>query len=483
MPRTRAATRLIVWTPFLACGFALILQPDARGQQDPPWPPKKPDAAIPVMTKYKDRLRGGIKAPEELKEVRQAFSQYAKYYGEIIAHPAVYKASQDLIKVDPNMKTIDTGDNGILREIDRFTLVPVPGGVRASIDIGGNAEPGDYIREMGAAFDVVLKNLIENHQERIVRINAARVLAHVARTGAIAYWKTVTALIADPKTATEIKYYMLHAAAALLSTVPADDMKMRKHGADAATVAALVRAIDDCINKPELILPGFKPGTPGSDDQLPVIGMVRRQAVRALAQVKFARLPNPGGQTPYLYPAYTLVRVAMSDPALNPPPSPGECAEAVIGICRMAPVEWDNTGNTAVLIKEKYNADLAVEAVIQGLVTFAAPKVVNPNDNSLPWRQYALRIADAIMNWRPLFDPDAAFPQPGKFNDKLVPPSVEEMAKFVIPKVLAPMEQGGGARIDVPELRARLAALQQNPNRKALLFEGVKETAVPLPKK
>jgi hypothetical protein len=475
MPRSRFATRTLLF----AAGFALLM-PAARGQPDSQLP-DKPRAAMRAIGDYREIPRGGI--PEaDLPKARESFKAFAKYYADVIAHPLVWKASQE-IKADPfaRIPVID-GPNGILREIDRYLLEPVPGGAKM-----GNFEPASYVREMGAALDAALKNLIETHPERIVRVNAARVLAHVARTGAPAHFRTVTALLADPKTSPEIKYYLFRAAAGVLGAIDPTDQMMRKHAADPKTVGALVKVVEESVANPAMLLPGYKPEL-ATEDQLQVIALVRRQAVRALAQVKFVTIPGPDDKAPALYPSYTLVRVAMSDPRLVPAPGPAECAEAAIGLCNMAAWQWK--GDSRVPLKN-YNAEVAVEAIAQALITFAEPRAGNRNDRTLPWRAYAVRIAEAMTKAKPLYDPDATPPyQPTKYAAQLVPESFERLYRFALPNVLAPLDKvdnkdNPAADPDVPRLRQFLAAMKQNPKRKTVLFEGVPETTInfPEPKK
>ena len=103
-----------------------------------------------------------------------------------------------------------------------------------------------------------------------------------------------------------------------------NDPRMRKHAAEPKVIGELVKAIQDCITKPAMLVPGFKPDKATPDqlaEQLQVVGFVRRQAIRALGQVKYVTIPGPDGRTP-IYPAYTLVCIAMSDPALVPAPPP-----------------------------------------------------------------------------------------------------------------------------------------------------------------
>lgn len=490
-------TRLVAWTLLAAGGFALVAPP-AAAQADLP---KRPDSSLIIQ--YRDQPNGGI-GKDELKAARESFAKTAKYYADLIAHPAVWKASQDFKLDTPGVRvpTID-GPNGILAELDRFLIEPMPNSSKP------NREPADYVREFGAAFDAALKNLIETHPETIVRINAARVLAHVARTGAPAHFETVTALLGNAPTVlapdwltrahdrivalrnptrTEVKFYLFHAAGALLAANDPNDIKIRKHAVDAKTVGALVKVLDDCVTDPAMLLAGLPAGKPDeiAPDQLAVIGMVRRQAVRALAQTKFASLPGPDGKTK-LYPAYTLARVALGDPALVPAPGPAECAEAAIGLCNMAPVE--EKGGRYIADKA-YNADVAAEAVLTALATFAKPRASNAFDRSLPWRSYALRTAEGLRNWRPLFDPEYDILQPTKYDPKMIPPTVEELYSKVIPKVLAPMDKVDGsgkpdatARVDIEWLLGRLAEARVRPNRNTLMFKGVEKTSIDFAKK
>jgi hypothetical protein len=459
--------RTTAWTLFAACGFAL-LAPSASAQDLP----KRPDTS--KVIEYRDTPRGGI-PKGDLPKAREAFANFAKYYAEVVAHPAVWKASQDP-KVDaPGSIKIPTleGPEGIFRELDRFLIDPVPSTSRV------NQEPADYIRELGAAFDAALKPQIENHQERIVKINSCRLLAHVARTGAPAHYPTITGLIGNANTPTEVKYYLFHAAGALLSANDATELRIRRHSADAKTVGTLVKALEDCITNPSMIVAGLpqKKDEIGSD-QLAVIGFVRRQAVKALGQVKFVRVPGPNGAP--LYPSYTLVRVAMSDPALVPAPGPAEAAEAAIGLCNMAPLEEQLRGGFKPV---KYNADVAVEAITTALVTFAAPRAARADDKTLPWRTYAARIGEAMRNWRPMFDPEYDPFQPAKPHDpKLVPAPVEGLSTEVVPKILAPMDKADfGTKVELPWLRERLGKMQSNPKRNTRLFPDVAETSIDFP--
>src|SRR5262249_5990841 len=150
------------------------------------------------------------------------------------------------------------------------------------------------------------------------------------------------------------KYYTLQAAGNLLSAYDVTEYKIRKHSGDAKQVGELVRAVEECVVNPTALVAAIPAGKAAevTPDQAAVIAYVRRQAIRSLGQVRSVSLPGPDGKT-LIYPAYALVRVCLSDPTLGPAPSPSECAEAVIGLCNMAPVYMGNP-------VKNYNPDAVV---------------------------------------------------------------------------------------------------------------------------
>ncbi|MBA4187823.1 MAG: hypothetical protein C0467_07375 [Planctomycetaceae bacterium] len=426
-------------------------------------------------------------AKEELKTAQGQFQNFAKYYADVISHPLVHKAAQDPgLKVDATGRDIPTVD-GIIKSLDRFILEP-NASVRTASDNPNpkvNIHNADYIRELGFALDAALKPIVETHPERVVRINAARLYAAVCSSGANAHWPTVTAWVSNPNTPTEIKYYALQAAANLLEAGDVFDYKGRRHAFDEnprsgaeKKIGQLIAAVQDCVVNPNAIIaiPDGKVEN-ATPDQLAVVGFVRKQAIKTLGRVRFVEVPGPAGVM--IYPAFTLVRVCMSDPALVPAPAPAECAEAIIGLCNMAP-----SRNTTPL--KGFNADAVAEAITTGLITFAGPRASNPLDRSLPWRGYAMRMADAFKAWRPLFDPLYDPTQPTKFDAGTVPKDISDLITRAQTAVLVPIEKVDvsgkpdlAARVDIEGLKAFLKQLQSKPKRSGLLITGVPATALP----
>jgi hypothetical protein len=322
--------------------------------------------------------------------------------------------------------------------------------------------------------------------EPIVRLNAMRVLAVACKSGAAAHYPTVTALLKNANTPTQIKYYALQAAGNLLAAYDVNEYKIRKHSHGPKEVGELVAAVQECVVNPNAIVAGIPGGkiADATPEQINVTSFVRRQAIRALAEVRSVSLPGPDGQM--LYPAYTLARVCLSDASLGIPSTPADCAEAIIGLCNMAPVYMGNQ-------VKNFNPDAAVEAIATGLLTFAKLRAGNPADRSLPWRGYSARLGYALRAWKPLFDPTfdptASDPnnpdKPGTYTDRDVPASVNELIKRTQIDILGPIDKVGldgkpdlTATVDLEDLRRFLSQLHASPKRDPLLFRGVLATTI-----
>lgn len=426
--------RISCWTLLAAAGFALVYEPVGAQQ------PSKDD--LPQKTSKYNEVSSfkaaPVIAPEDLPKAKAAFEALAKYNAEYISHPKVYSAPKEFNPPSSKFgETVATTDK-ILDELNRHILVPLPGS-----RVGKNN--ADYIRELGIALDAAIKEVIENNGERIVRLNATRMLAVACRSGATAHYPTVTGLISNPNTPPEVKHYAMKAAENLLAAYDLNDYRSRKHSAGPKEVGELISALQDAILKPSSILP-TPAGAEGklealSPDQQQVLAFIRRQAVRSLAQVRFAEFKGADGKK--LYPAVTLARVAMSDPALVPPPNSAEAAEAVIGILNMTPPH----GRAS-----KPYAYAMCDAVAAGLATFATPRAANPADKTQAWRGTAARMADAFKVWRALFDQNFDPVKPTAYVAELVPKPVNDLLSDAERRILTPME-GAIPKIDVDGIR------------------------------
>jgi hypothetical protein len=287
-------------------------------------------------------------------------------------------------------------------------------------------------------------------------VNAARLLAAACRSGAHSHYPTVTELLTAPTTDPEVKYHLLQAAGNLLAAYDINDYRSRKHSHGPKEVGALVAAVQDCVLKPDALIPlvevadGKASRKVVAPDQVPVLQFIRRQAIRALGQVRFAEFEIEKGKT--LYPSHTLALVATSKVPIetfaasadkveivvapkNAIGDAADAAEAVLGLMNMAPPK----GGAAA---RQYAPPIA-DAVTSGVITWATPRAATPADKSLPWRGTAARMEEGLKTWQGLYDVNYNPAQPAVKAD-LVPPVVAATAKAVTDNVLTPMNSPTG---------------------------------------
>jgi hypothetical protein len=136
---------------------------------------------------------------------------------------------------------------------------------------------------------------------------------------------------------------------------------------------------------------------------------------------------------------------------------------------------------------KEYNVEAAVEAIVAGLITFAEPRG-DPTDTSLHWRVYGLRIAEAMNNWPPLFDPLYDATRPRQYNKSAVPRIVDDLIQRARTAILDPLDRVGpdgkpdplAGRVQLDTLREYLRQLRANQKRNPLLFANNPETALPV---
>lgn len=284
----------------------------------PGFPPRPPQYSEVIQ--YKG---AGAIPPTSMPKAKVAFDAFAKYLAEYVSNPKTHTAPQEFRSEAPPFPagTPQTVDQ-LIAEIIRHLLVPSPIPVPnphppfGSFNLASGAADADYIREFGAALDQHLGAAVKQSNDRIVCVNAARMLAVACRSGAHAHYPTITELITSPNTDPEVRYYALQGAANLLAAYDINDYRSRKHSHDAKAVGALIAAVQDCVLKSEALLPTVAVPVEKEvrkvvpPDQVPVLQFIRRQAIRALGQARFAEFDVEKGKT--LYPAHTLALVAVS---------------------------------------------------------------------------------------------------------------------------------------------------------------------------
>jgi hypothetical protein len=458
------------WILLTATGFALASIPAGARQPGRDELPKRP-AILGELNAIKN---APLIPPTELNRAKEVFAAYARYQAELISSPVIYRATAEF-NPDPRypIPTLE----GINAELTRNLLIPEPGG-----KVG--ADQADYIRELGAALDAALKKVIEEGPpnkeiEQIVKINAARLLSTAARSGAAAHYPTVTGLLKNPGTPPEVKLYALKAAEHLLAAYDINVLVTRKrdHSAKPKDLVELIQAIEDVIVAPNVLnapaVAGGQAPPPPTPDQQAVIAYIRRQAVKALAQVRFASVTVPPSG-PTTYPAHTLARVIYSDPAINPAPNPSEIAEATLGVCNMSPTR-------------QYNADAAADVVASGIIAFATPRAARPEptNKDYPWRAYAARLTEGVRLWKAVFD-QAFDPTRPTLTGAAPPKVVEEVADEAVRRVFTPMERlttDPTAKIDIPGMIDIRDRIRKSPKRGDTLFRDIPATSLNIPQR
>ena len=337
-----------------------------------------------------------------------------------VAQSTVYRLTYEQYYTSPDSGELrprpnDASVDYLLNDLSPRILVPTAA-------TGYSTEQRAYVHEFGAALDESIVAVLTKGgmPPTVIRANAGRMLAMVARSGAPAHAKTILALLTNKfykvgdkyvETPPELLYYALKAAENLLAAYDAvahlTPTNPARHSIPDADLEALIKAIEPMIlsGPPVAHLAAeadpdkaFKPGsvapekgeqpvaTPGTGpvkpeaaaltaEQTDLIRFFRRQAVRALARVRYDTVRDAR-------PALTLTKVAVSDVSIVPAPNAGEVAEAVLGLLGMNPTPTLNTDEWAFVIALGYDTLLRART--------------GPEDKSIPWRVYAAKMTVAV---------------------------------------------------------------------------------------
>ncbi len=413
---------LVRLSPLMLLLGLAFFPPSALARQDKDPVDSKPSGYYSISN-----LKTNPIGNDKLDEVKPKIVAFAQYQADVISWPRRYTLLQDPVAKLNNNQYLE-GSDGILNELDRHILVPSP-----QTKLGSGS--ANYVRELGQALDDSLKEVILKNPDRVIRVNATRMLAIACKSGAHAHYPTVTALLANPTIRVgeadvaipaEVKYYALQAAGNLLAAYnlasfnPVQDgYNNRQHSIDDDAVVKLLAAVEKAVVDPMSLL-----NVQAEDAKTPetraVAAYFRRQAVRALAQCRYSAFPE---KNPTQFPSVVLARIAVSDPSLGISPRADEIAEAVIGICNMDPP-------SRAAERTPYGVGMA-DVLATAMVTYGSDRSANPPDKVVAWRGYAVRMREAFSKWRvrfdgavlPIkltsnsFDPDRA----GAFNPDIVP--------------------------------------------------------------
>lgn len=445
-------------------------------------PPGKDQTRMNDMKAGKMRVKG----PDEAAN-RKVLQDFAKNRVYRVTYETYYTLP-DTGELKP--RTGEQNLETLVAELNNLLLVPTP-----DLDLTKmSPDQSEYVLEFGAALDQAIAAVFAKNPPLIVRVNATRLLAVAAKSGAPAHGKTITAMLANTyfkdkagkptETPPEVLYYALRAAENLLAaydpTVLVGQFSTR-HSLPDADLVVLVKILEEMIVKgppvadkavvpavdntgKPIALPGAVADPKEADpkavapkdvapkavaakgltpEQAAVVRYYRRAAIRALAKVRFDTIGGKGG--PEARPAYTLAKVAVSDATLSLPATPADAAEAVIGLAGMAP-------GTAVT---NLNVDAWSAAMAAGVFAYVQPRMVAADDRTLTWKITSSRLNVAFTG---LKRATVASPRLRPIARPLA-----DLCDIVLADVLAPLEKENQVGADRPTIERLTEWLRNNP--------------------
>jgi hypothetical protein len=412
----------------------------------------------------------------------------AQYYVYRVTYEEYYDVlSSGDLKARPENKSVE----GLNKDLLSSILIPAPdNNPKFSID------QGDFIFEYGAALDEAFRTVLSKNPPVLIRTNAARMMATAAKSGAPAHAKTITELLTHKffkvgekfvQTPPEVYYYALKAAENLLAAYHPvwhlDPAKLTRHSLKEDELIPFVKLIEEIVLNgptvmdkaytpevtPTLQSPSPPPAVPAKVDpknptpppasapvapkasgvldaksltkeQLLVYEYYRRQAVRALAKVRFDII---GGGTPNeIRPAFTLAKIAVSDFSIIPAPSPAEISEAVLGLIGLTP-------------STNLRIDEWAFIVARGTELMIAPKLESEENQTLPWRVLASRMNVALANLK----------KTAPVNSRFRPyqQSISKLCDVITSSITIPIEKVDSTGAVKPSRELLAGWMQQNP--------------------
>jgi len=388
-----------------------------------------------------EKLRDGvISLSDKGKEAIRQKAQNIVYKVTLPEYHEIVRVKDDALRPqDPN-KTMDK----VIDEIHRVFISYTDWSKL-------NENQKDYQRELGSAlFDAVLLVMTDKDPPPLLRLNAARLLIPAAETASPAAARGLFKLLSggvfkdDKKAASspppDVLYYALRACEAFF-----DKYQVTRPGTKdlvpddmAALLGLLIGYVEEgppILNK-VAVSPSDSPAAQATARDA-VVRFYRLQAVRALAKVKLDEYP---GKNVVLRPLFTLARVAVRDPAIQPPPSVKEVGEATLGLMSV----------TAGL---EVNVDVLAYVVGRGATEyFRTLADAEPERKLIDWKTAAQRFSTASTAWVADTKKNLAVQAVGK---KAVEDVAGQLEKNVLAPILDP-KAALGAGPNVPALSAWL---------------------------
>lgn len=238
---------------------------------------------------------------------------------------------------------------------------------------GPEAKNKDVQKEYVSRMITTSKKLLANPtQELIVRVNAMKLLAYLAEeSGDETTADLLIEMIRAEYQPDGVRYYGFKGLRGMMATAykrkrgPTIQKEERREAVITTLVAFIERKF------PNTMLP---------PDEIRGLQMVRREAIRALAESRESLLPGKN----YGHAAFALCRVVGRDTSLFPEPRFDERLEAAIGLCQMPA---DPGG--------EYQPDYAAYFIAGFVRDFAARYKTAVE----PWRTHGTRLSEAMQQF------------------------------------------------------------------------------------
>jgi hypothetical protein len=324
-----------------------------------------------------DEYRGGAKPPGDPAS-KEIFDKFARYFVAKL-NDSEWQKGTDQSK---NMSEL-------VRQLDRaLQILPLTSFTWPQHYAKLSANQKQYVDEFGKVLIAALERPALSASKPIVRINATRMAAEVARSGYDGAAELLLKILDKPEETDgyreSARFYALQGLHFMFEIVPDPNAPEKTvfQKKNAVQLPPLeqqsIKAIIDYIMR-----------KPITDPNIPVEAQqyIRREAIRALGHVRVQSVKAGPANAVVARPALVLLRIAQGD-GISPPPTAYERARAVIGFCQLVP---DRDRDMQI--------DYAAYHVAQALAEIAQPYVRDSKDQSLPWKDIAQLLRDGLDTW------------------------------------------------------------------------------------
>jgi hypothetical protein len=234
-----------------------------------------------------------------------------------------------------------------------------------------------YMEEFGKRFTACLREVVKNPKV-IARVNAAIILAQLARAGQDSAVDVLVEIIQDPKEGDAVKLYALRGLRDVFAAGK-DESPFADKEREARVIAALLEYLD---RKPAL-------AKDAPAEELAAVNYVRVEAITALGLSRYPAHPKVVAKVTQLErpTALALLRV-MRKHGIQPEPNLAEQVAAAAGVCRLRSKELD-----------QYNPDYVAYHVGRFMVDFVSAynaKGQQLKETKEPWKIYAHHLITGL---------------------------------------------------------------------------------------